>query len=410
MPTSPNKKTVAVLGTLDSKGHEHAFVADLIRKHGHGVIMIDVGTGEAPQVTPDITRYEVAEAAGLDLTPLLEKHDRGECVVAMAKAAPALVQQLAAEGKIHGIISLGGGGGTSLATSAMRALPIGFPKVMVSTLASGNTAHYLGTKDITMIPAIVDVAGLNSITKTIFTRAAGAICGMVDSEVDTAADKPLIVASMFGNTTECINIAKGVLEEAGYEVLVFHATGTGGKSMEALIESGMVKGVLDITTTEWADELTGATLTAGPERMDAMAKARVPAVVAPGCLDMANFGERDTIPTKYADRLFYIHNPQVTLMRTTPQECTELGKIVAEKTNANAAPTAIMIPTRAVSVISAAGQPFHDPAADASLFSSIHHHAKCEVVDIDGEINSPVFAKAAALKLLELIHQQNTCA
>lgn len=394
---------IAVLGTLDSKGHEHAFVADLIRERGHTPLLIDLGTGSEPQVTPDITRFEVAESAGLDLQVLIDKQDRGECVVAMSEAAPVLLAKLASEGKIDGVISLGGGGGTALGTAAMRALPIGFPKLMVSTLASGNTAHYLGTKDITMMPSIVDVAGLNSISKTIFTRAAGAICGMVEAKIDQSESKPLIVASMFGNTTDCINIAAKVLEEAGYEVLIFHATGTGGKTMEALIESGMVKGVLDITTTEWADELVGATLSAGPTRMDAMSKAKVPAVVSPGCLDMANFGERDSVPEKFEGRNFYIHNPQVTLMRTNAEECAELGKIIAEKANANPAPTAILNPVKTVSVISAEGQPFYDPEADAALFAAIHEHAKVEVIDFDEEINSEVFAKAAAHKLLELI-------
>jgi len=400
--------TIAVLGTLDSKGHEHAFVAELIRNHGHTPLLIDVGTGTEPQVTPDISRFDVAQSAGLDLQPLLDQQDRGKCVVAMSQAAPVLLAQLAAEEKIHGVISLGGGGGTALGTAAMRALPIGFPKLMVSTLASGNTAHYLGTKDITMMPSIVDVAGLNSISKTIFTRAAGAICGMVETKIDASENKPLIVASMFGNTTDCINIATKVLEDAGYEVLIFHATGTGGKTMETLIESGMVSGVLDITTTEWADELTGATLSAGPTRMDAMTHAKVPAVISPGCLDMANFGERDTVPEKYADRLFYIHNPQVTLMRTNAEECAELGKIIAQKANANPAPTAILNPLKTVSVISAEGLPFHDPEADQALFNAIHQHAEVEVIDYDEAINSEIFAKAAAHKLLDLIHINRT--
>lgn len=396
-------KTIAVLGTLDSKGHEHQFVADIIRKLGHTPLLIDLGSGDDPQVTPDITRFQVAEAAGLDLQPILDRKDRGECVTAISQAAPVLLAKLAAEEKIHGVISLGGGGGTALGTAAMRALPVGFPKLMVSTLASGNTAHYVGTKDITMMPSIVDVAGLNSISKTIFTRAAHAICGMVEAEINQSDSKPLIVASMFGNTTDCINIAAKVLEDAGYEVLIFHATGTGGKTMESLIESGMVAGVLDITTTEWADELVGATLSAGPTRLDAMTKAKVPAVVAPGCLDMANYGEKETVPEKFADRTFYIHNPQVTLMRTNAEECAELGKILAEKANANPAPTAILNPLKTVSVISAEGQPFHDPEADAALFSAIHEHAKVEVINYEEEINSEVFAKAAAHKLLELI-------
>ena len=396
-------KTIAVLGTLDSKGHEHQFVADIIRKLGHTPLLIDLGSGDHPQVTPDITRFQVAEAAGLNLQPILDRKDRGECVTAISQAAPVLLAKLAAEEKIHGVISLGGGGGTALGTAAMRALPVGFPKLMVSTLASGNTAHYVGTKDITMMPSIVDVAGLNSISKIIFTRAAHAICGMVEAEIDQSDSKPLIVASMFGNTTDCINIAAKVLEDAGYEVLIFHATGTGGKTMESLIESGMVKGVLDITTTEWADELVGATLSAGPTRLDAMTKAKVPAVIAPGCLDMANYGERDSVPEKFADRTFYIHNPQVTLMRTNAEECAELGKIIAEKANANPAPTAILNPLKTVSVISAEGQPFYDPEADQALFSAIHEHAKVEVIDYDEEINSEVFAQAAARKLLELI-------
>ena len=398
--------TIAVLGTLDSKGHEHAFVANLIRKKGHDVLLIDLGTGGQPQVEPDVSRFEVAAAIDLDLQTLIDKQDRGECVVAMSKAAPVFLSKLASDGKIDGVISLGGGGGTALGTAAMRALPVGFPKLMVSTLASGNTAHYVGTKDITMMPSIVDVAGLNRISKTIFTRAAGAICGMVEATVSSDEEKPLIVASMFGNTTDCVNIAAKVLEDAGYEVLIFHATGTGGKTMESLIESGMVAGVLDLTTTEWADEFLGATLTAGPSRMDAMTKARIPAVIAPGCLDMANYGERETLPPEHEGRNLYIHNPQVTLLRTNAEECRELGRILAEKANANPAPTAIVIPRKAISIISAEGQPFHDAEADQALFNAIHEHARCEVIDFDEEINSEVFAQAAARKLLSLINSQ----
>ncbi len=399
--------TIAVLGTLDSKGHEHAFVANLIRKKGHDVLLIDLGTGGQPQVEPDVSRFEVAAAIDLDLQTLIDKQDRGECVVAMSKAAPVFLSKLASDGKIDGVISLGGGGGTALGTAAMRALPVGFPKLMVSTLASGNTAHYVGTKDITMMPSIVDVAGLNRISKTIFTRAAGAICGMVEATVSSDEEKPLIVASMFGNTTDCVNIAAKVLEDAGYEVLIFHATGTGGKTMESLIESGMVAGVLDLTTTEWADEFLGATLTAGPSRMDAMTKARIPAVIAPGCLDMANYGERETLPPEHEGRNLYIHNPQVTLLRTNAEECRELGRILAEKANANPAPTAIVIPRKAISIISAEGQPFHDAEADQALFNAIHEHARCEVIDFDEEINSEVFAQAAARKLLSLINSQH---
>ena len=395
--------SIAILGTLDSKSEEHTFLAERIHEHGHKTVFIDVGTGDNPKVEPDYSRYDVAASIGLDLDALMQRHDRGECVVAMSEAAPAFLAKLVGDGKVDGVISLGGGGGTAIGTAAMRALPVGFPKLMVSTVASGNTAHYMGTKDIVMMPSIVDVSGLNRISRTIFTRAAGAISGMVEAKIDTEGGKPLIVASMFGNTTTCVNEAKAVLEEAGYEVLVFHATGSGGKAMESLIESGMVSGVLDVTTTEWADEIVGATLSAGHTRMDAMAKAKVPAVVAPGCVDMANFGARETVPTEFEGRTFYIHNPQVTLMRTNAEECTEIGKIIAAKANANSAPVAILNPLKAVSEINGEGQAFYDPEADKALFEAIRSKAKVEVVDLDEPINSPTFAKTCAEKLLELI-------
>jgi len=395
--------TIAVLGTFDSKGHEHEFLARCLVARGHGVLRIDVGTGGPPQVPVEVGSAEVAAAAGVDLEALAARRDRGECVGAMAEAAPRLVARLQAEGRIDGIISLGGGGGTAIATAAMRALPVGFPKVMVSTLASGNTAPYLGTKDIAMIPSVVDVAGLNRLSRTIFARAAGAICGMVEAEVEREGGRPLLVASMFGNTTDCVKAAVPVLEEAGYEVLVFHATGSGGRAMESLIESGMVEGVLDVTTTEWADELVGGVLSAGPERLDAAAKARVPAVVVPGCLDMVNFGERDSVPERFDGRGFYVHNPQVTLMRTTAEECRELGRILAEKVNAYRAPVSVLLPTKAISVISAAGQPFHDPAADEALFGALVEHLdpRITVQSFELEINDPAFARACAQALLE---------
>jgi len=395
--------TIAILGTLDSKGEEHAFLAKLVKARGHVPLLIDVGTGGDPTVVPDITRDQVAEAAGLDLAPIIAKKDRGEAVTAMSQAAPLLLAKLYQDGEIDGVISLGGGGGTAISTAAMRALPIGFPKLMVSTLASGNTAHYLGTSDIVMMPSITDVAGLNRLSRIIFTRAAGAICGMVEAKIDSASDKPLVVASMFGNTTTCVTEAKRILEENGYEVLVFAATGVGGKSMEAIIDSGIVAGVLDITTTELADELTGGVLTAGPDRLNATARARVPAVVAPGCLDMVNFGEPASVPNRYASRNFYQHNPQVTLMRTTADECDQLGKILAVKTNTYTAPTAILLPLKAISVISAAGQPFHDEAADMALFGAIKTNSTHPVIEIEQEINSSEFARACAEKLMELM-------
>jgi len=399
--------TIAVLGTLDTKGREHAFVAERIRGRGHRALLIDVGTGAEPAVKPDVSRTEVAAAGGIDLAALLARGDRGECVVGMAEAAPRLLERLVADGTIQGVISLGGGGGTAIASAAMRPLPIGFPKLIVSTLASGNTAHYVGTSDIAMMPAVVDVQGLNRISRTILSRAAGAICGMVEADVATGEGKPLVVASMFGNTTRCIEAAIPLLEQAGYEVLVFHATGTGGRAMEALIASGLVAGVLDVTTTELADELVGGVLSAGPERLDAAAKHGVPAIVAPGCLDMVNFGEQASLPKQFADRRLYVHNPQVTLMRTTPAECAELGRLVATKLNASRAPVTVLIPREAISVISAAGGPFHDPEADTALFSALETSLRPDIprTSLDCDINDPAFARACVEALLENIRR-----
>ena len=389
---------------MDTKGEEHAFVADQIKKRGHQVLVIDVGALEPPKLKPDITRDEIARAAGADLAALVAKRDRGESVAAMSNGAPIVLSRLASEKRIDGVISLGGGGGTAIATAAMRALPIGFPKVMVSTLASGNTAQYVSVKDIVMFPSIVDVAGLNRISRQIITRAAGAICGMVESVPQQAnSDKPIVVASQFGNTTACVDQARKILEAAGCEVLVFHATGVGGRTMESLIESGMVAGVLDITTTEWADELVGGFLTAGSTRLEAAARNGVPAIVTPGCLDMVNFYGPDSVPAKFQGRNFYPHNPQVTLMRTTPEECKRLGEIVAEKVNLSKAAVTVLLPRKAISVISAPGQKFHDAAADQALFDAIRTHLRkeIEVIEMDCAINDPAFAEACANALLK---------
>jgi uncharacterized protein (UPF0261 family) len=394
--------TIAVLGTFDTKGHEHGFIAELIRRRGHRVLLLDAGTLGDPQIQPDIGRAELAAAAGADFATLVARRDRGECVAAMARGATVRVQRLFEEGRIDGIISLGGGGGTAIATAAMRALPIGFPKLMVSTLASGNTAPYIAEKDIVMWPSVVDVAGLNRISRQILSRAAGAICGMVEVELPADSDRPIVVASQFGNTTPCVEQARAILESAGYEVIVFAAVGTGGRTMESLVESGMVAGVLDITTTEWADELAGGVLSAGPHRLEAAARCGVPAIVTPGCLDMVNFGPPDTVPTRYQGRRFYAHNPQVTLMRTTPQECAQLGRILAEKLNASTGPATVLLPLRGISVISAPGQPFHDPQADDALFAELKSRLRPEIalVELDCNINDPEFAEACARTLL----------
>ncbi|WP_437222151.1 Tm-1-like ATP-binding domain-containing protein [Planctomicrobium sp. SH661] len=396
---------IAVLGTFDTKGDEHAFVAECLRSRGHIPVLIDAGTGAPSQITPDISREEVAEAGGINLPQLIATGDRGVCIAGMAEAAAVVLSQLHSDGKIDAAISLGGGGGTAIASAAMRSLPLGVPKLIVSTLASGNTAGYIGTSDLVLIPSIVDIAGLNRISKSVFSRAAGAICGMVEAAVPEEEIRPLIVASMFGNTTKCVGTARQLMEDAGYEVLVFAATGAGGRSMEAVIDSGMVAGVLDITTTEWADELVGGVLTAGSERLDAVARAKIPAILVPGCLDMVNFSEPETVPEKYAGRKFYQHNAHVTLMRTTQEECTQLGRILARKINAYSAPVSVLLPLRGVSVISAPGGPFHDPQADAALFNSIEEELRSEipVIKLDCDINADEFAQACARTLLKML-------
>jgi uncharacterized protein (UPF0261 family) len=399
---------IAVLGTFDTKGQEHGFVAALIRGRGHETLLIDVGTGTVPTIEADVSREHVAAAGGVDLAGLVARQDRGEAVTAMAGAAAVLLVDLVSKGEIQGVISLGGGGGTAIGTAAMRALPVGFPKVMVSTLAAGNVAPYVGTKDIVMFPSIVDVSGINRVSRVLLSRAAGAICGMVEMVPPGGDDKPLIAASMFGNTTDCVNQAKGILEEAGYEVLVFHSTGMGGRVMEGLIESGLVEGVLDVTTTEWADEWVGGILGAGQQRLEAAGKLGVPTIVTPGCLDMVNFGEPGTVPEVFAGRRFYHHNPQVTLMRTNAVECAELGRILAEKVNAYTGPVTVLLPLRAISVISAVGKPFYDAEADEALFASIRQHLKKAVplVEVDAEINDGVFAEACANALLEMLRRK----
>lgn len=402
--------TIAILGTFDTKGLEHAFIAENLKAQGFDTLLIDVGSLADPAIVPDVSRTEVLAALDdPETAAILARQDRGECVTLMGRASAVLVTSFASDNRIHGIISLGGGGGTAIATAAMRALPLGFPKLMVSTLASGQTGHYVGTSDITMMPAIVDVSGINRVSRLIFSNAAGAIAGMVNAankRQSTPAptdEKPLIVASMFGNTTACVTEAKRLVEAAGYEVLVFAATGNGGRAMETLIDSGLISGVLEVTTTEWADELVGGVFGAGPDRLSATARAKIPAIVVPGCLDMVNFGERDSVPAQFADRNFYVHNEQVTLMRTNPEECTELGRILAEKTNAYSAPVTVLIPGGGISVISAPGQPFHDPAADTALFESLKSNLRDDIPVIESEanINDNAFAQLCADTLIE---------
>ena len=399
-------ETILLIGTLDTKGAEIAYVRGLITERGHKTVVMDTGVGGKPPFVPDISATEVAEAGQKSLTALREAGDRGAALTVMGEGARVLALKAYADGQVDGVLSLGGSGGTSIATTAMQALPIGFPKVMVSTMASGDVAPYVGVKDITMMYSVVDVAGLNRISRQVFCNAVGAICGMVEQTLPEAEDKPLITASMFGVTTPCVTAVREKLEAAGYEVLVFHATGSGGRAMEALIDGGFITGVADITTTEWCDELVGGVLSAGPTRLDAAAKNGVPQVVSLGALDMVNFGGMETIPQKFKDRILYVHNPQVTLMRTTPGECAELGKIIAAKLNQCTGPATLFVPLKGVSMIDAEGQPFHSPEADQALFRAVRDNLdtdKVELIEMNLNINDLDFAVAVANRLLRML-------
>lgn len=399
-------KTVAILGALDTKGVEFGFIKSEIEKHGCKTLVINVGVLGAPAFAPDVSAEEVAAAVGANLAELIANKDRGLALDAMTLGAAAITRKLYAEGRFDGIISMGGGGGTAMGTSAMRALPVGVPKLMVSTVASGDTSPYVGTTDITMMPSIVDVSGINRISRQIFVNAAAAISGMVNAQTEAAgADKPLIAASMFGNTTRAVDHARQIMEEHGYEVLVFHATGTGGKTMESLAASGFFAGVLDITTTEWADELCGGVLSAGPQRLEAAAKAGLPQIVTPACIDMVNFWAPETIPAKYKDRLFYHWNPNVTLMRTTPEENAQLGKIFAEKLNAASGPVEVFIPMGGFSEVDAPGKPFWWPEADQAFVDALKENLRAgiPVTILPNNVNDPEFSGLLAETLLKML-------
>jgi uncharacterized protein (UPF0261 family) len=399
-------KTVYILATLDTKGLEAAFVRDQLARLKVPAKIVDTGCMGAPAVQPDISREEIFHLAGTSLAAMREKNDRGEAVKAAAKGVSILIRDLHARGEVGGVLGLGGSAGTIIGTSAMRPLPIGVPKVMVSTLASGTVRQFVGDKDILMMNSIVDILGINRISRPILTNAARAVAGMVSlaPAPPEGADKSLVAVTMFGVTTKCVMRAKEQLETAGYEVLVFHATGNGGQAMETLISEGLIAGVLDLTTTELADELCGGFLTAGPERLTAAGKAGIPQVVSVGAIDMVNFYAPDSVPAKYKGRKLYSHNPVVTLMRTTPEECARIGADLGKKVAAATGPKAILLPKKGVSAIDAAGQPFDDPEARISLYSAIREHAKgVEVTELDHHINDPEFADAAARKLLELM-------
>lgn len=402
------RKRIALIGALDTKGAEFGFVKQGIEERGHEVLLIDTGVMDAPLLRADVAADAVAEAGGTPLAALREQQDRGEAMRVMAAGAAVVAARLAAAGQIDGILSMGGSAGTAVGTAAMRALPVGFPKVMVSTVAAGDTRAYVGTKDITMIPSVVDVSGINRISRQIFTRAVGAICGMVEVAPKPVEERPLLGASMFGNTTRAVDRGRAVLEENGYEVLVFHCTGTGGATLESLVEAGFIDGLFDITTTEWADEIAGGVMAAGPNRGDAAAARGIPQVVAPGCVDMVNFWARSTVPAKYQDRQLYEWNPNVTLMRTTPEENAAIGRQLAEKANQSTGPVAFLLPLKGVSVLDSPGNLFWNPEADRACFDAIKAHLKpsIPVIEMDCNVNDQEFADRAAELLLEMLRSK----
>lgn len=401
-------KTILLIGTFDTKGAEYAYVRDLIVSRGHQVLTLNAGVTGEPTLTPDISAAQVAEAGGGDLAQLRQQADRGAALEVMTRGASNMAARLHAQGKFDGVLGLGGSGGTAIATAAMRELPVGLPKVMVSTVASGDVQPYVGVKDIAMMYSVVDIAGLNRLSRRILANAAGMVCGAVEEaggEEAEMRDKPLVAATMFGVTTPCVTMVREKLEGAGYEVLVFHATGSGGQAMESLISAGFIAGVADITTTEWCDELVGGVLNAGPHRLEAAAKAGLPQVVSCGALDMVNFWAMETVPQQFKKRTLYKHNPNVTLMRTTPQECAELGRIIASKLNQASGPTVLFIPLKGVSAIDQEGQPFYLPEADAALFESLRRNIRppVELVELDMHINDPEFATAMAERLIGML-------
>ena len=398
-------KTIVIAGALDTKGAEFAFLKGLIEQAGARTTLIDFGI-YAPQIGSEISHEVIASAGGGDLVHLATGQHKDEAMQVMAQGLAAVVRKLYDDGQLDGIISMGGSGGTSIACTAMRALPVGVPKVMVSTLAGGDVSAFAGSKDIMFIPSIVDVAGINSISRTIFANAAGAIVGAVQMARPTAqGEQPLICASMFGNTTQCVDRARGVLESTGYEVLVFHATGSGGKTMESLISDGYFRASCDITTTELADAICGGALSAGMDRCMAAARAGIPTLLVPGCVDMCNFWGIETVPEKYRERNLYQWNPNITLMRTNVDENRQIGEWLARAANAAVGPVRILLPLKGVSMLDSAGERFWDPQADQACFDAIKHNLRPEISiqELDYNINDPEFAEACARAVLGML-------
>lgn len=396
--------TVCLVGTLDTKHAEYDWLRTRLEVDGVHTLLVD--SGSSPSDGADVPAEEVARAAGVDLASL--RGDRGHAVETMARGAAVVVRRLFDEGRVDAVLAVGGSGGSSIAAAVMRELPVGVPKLLVSTMASGDVRPYVGETDVTLMYSVVDIAGLNAVSKTVLGNAAAAIAAMArqhETRRETS-DRPVVAVTMFGVTTPAADEARAELERLGYEVLVFHATGSGGRAMEKLVTDGLLAGVLDLTTTELADELVGGVLSAGPHRLEAAGRAGLPQVVSVGALDMVNFGPADTVPERFADRQLLVHNPTVTLMRTTPQESAELGTLLGRKLRAARGQVSVFLPLGGVSAVDVPGGPFHDPAADAELFTHLAEALSGSAVTLtrrEEAINDTGFGAAAAGELHRLI-------
>ncbi len=409
---------VALVGTLDTKGTEYGLLREHLHRRGIETVLIDTGASGQPRVPADIPGADVARAAGFELADV-RTQERGAAVTVMARGATKVVLRLYAEGRLHGVLALGGSGGTSMATQVMRALPLGVPKVMVSSMASGNVAPYVGASDITLMYSVVDIAGVNRISAPLLANAADAVAGMAEGfarepravrpEDLAARGRPLIAASMAGVTTPGVDAARERMTELGYEVLVFHASGSGGRSLESLAGQGLFAGVLDLTLCEIADELIGGILTAGPDRLEAAGRAGVPQLVSPGALDMVKFGPLDSVPREFRDRHVRVHNASITVVRTSATECAELGRRIAAKLRTATGPTTVLAPLRGLSTLGGPTGPYHDPQADATLVAALAaglNGSAVQVRTLDTHINDPAFGRAAADRLHRMIRDR----
>lgn len=403
------QSNILLVGTLDTKGREYAYARDLITQRGHTAIVMDVGVLGESACPADYPASVVAQQAGYTLDSLRQQKDRNAALEVMIRGAVGIAKDLMDAGSLGGVLALGGSGGTAVGTAVMRALPVGLPKVMLSTLASGDVKPYVGESDIAMMYPIVDIAGLNRISRPVIANATGAVCGMVEQKAPESVDKPLIAATMFGVTTLCVTRLRARLEAEGYEVVVFHATGSGGRAMENLIRSGYFAAVADITTTEWCDETVGGVLSAGPDRLTAAAACGVPQIVSCGALDMVNFWALNTVPAQFRDRNLHAHNENVTLMRTTPDECVQIAEAMAERLNQATAPTCLFLPQKGVSALDADGQSFFDTEARNALFDTLRARSgpQVEIVELNHHINDPEFADQMADRLLRMLKTES---